>query len=191
MDHPNGVETNPHVAGKQVLPDTGSMTLRSALLFGLVLSAALVGCATPDNDPRLVVGTSTEADVQARLGPPTRTWPEPDGGRTLEYAHQPYGTRCDMLRFDAAGHLLSHRDALVPAERARVVPGMSVEQVQRLLGHERTRQAFANSGEEVWDWNVASIDSIYWMRFNVHFKDGVVVRTSETLVDPSRLRWVY
>jgi len=163
--------------------------LRSRLV--LVVLALLAGCATPAGDPRLSVGRSTAAEVQALYGPPTRVWPEADGGSTLEYAHQPYGVRCDMLRVDAQGRLAEVHDGLAPAERARIVPGLSLEQVLRVLGHERTHTRYALSGEEVWDWNVASPDAGYWLRFNVHFRDGVVVRTSETLVDPQRMRWIY
>jgi len=163
--------------------------LRPALL--LVLLALLGACATPADDARLSLGRSTVAEAQALYGTPTRIWPEPDGGKTLEYAQQPYGSHCYLLRFDANGLLLGKRDGLAPAERARIVPGMSVEQVQRMLGRERTRVAYANSGEEVWDWNVEPTFSGTWMRFNVHFVNGAVARTSETIVDPSRMRWAY
>lgn len=73
-----------------------------------------------------------------------------------------------------------------PAERARVEPGMTPEQVSRLLGTERSRVFYRHSGEEVWDWNIVPDTPGYGMRFNVHFKDGVVLRTSQSMVFPSR-----
>jgi len=201
MDHLNGVKTNPENTRMQVLPPAARKRFRAAphwcvrslwpTLAAMLLATLLGGCATPGHDPRLAVGRATGSDVQARYGPPTRIWPEADGGHTLEYAHQPFGDHCDMLRFDASGHLQALRDGLAPAERARVVPGMNVEQVQRLLGRERTRVHYELSGEDVWDWNVPPPDAGYWLRFNVHFRDGVVVRTTETLIDPSRLRWAH
>ena len=162
--------------------------LRSLALALLVM--LLGACATPLDDSRLVIGRSTQAEVQALVGKPTRIWPEADGGITLEYAQQPYGAHCPMLRFGADGRLLSRRDGLAPPERERIVPGMSVEQVQRLLGRERTRASYAN-GEIVWDWNIEPTFSGTWLRFNVHFANGVVARTSETVVDPSRMRWAF
>lgn len=162
------------------------MLLRALSLALLVL---LTACATPGDDRRMVVGRSTVAEAQSFYGQPTRVWPEADGGKTLEYAQQPYGSHCYMLRFDAEGRLRSRRDGLATAERARIEPGMSVEQVQRLLGRERTRISYSNSGEDVWDWNVEPTFSGTWLRFNVHFKNGVVAATSETVVDPSRMRW--
>ena len=155
----------------------------------LALLSLLAACATPVNDQRLVVGHSTVAQAETFYGKPTRIWPEPDGGQTLEYGQQPFGEHCYLVRFDAEGHLISSRDGLAPAERVKIMPGMSVEQVERLLGHERTRVFFRFSGEDVWDWSVTPPSIGYWLRFNVHFKDGVVVRTTETLIDPDRRRF--
>ncbi|HEY4083847.1 MAG TPA: outer membrane protein assembly factor BamE [Burkholderiaceae bacterium] len=155
-------------------------------LLLLALLSLLAACATPVQDQRLIAGRSTVAQVEGFYGQPTRIWPEPDGGQTLEYGQQPFGEHCYLLRFDAEGHWISSRDGLAAAERAKIEPGMSVEQVERLLGHERTRIFFRLSGEDVWDWNVTPPSNGYWLRFNVHFKDGVVVRTTETLIDPER-----
>ena len=164
-------------------------TLTAATLSLIaILAALLAACATPVDDPKLSPGRSTVAELQALYGAPTRVWPEADGGQTLEYASQPFGTHCYLLRFDAAGRLTDRRDGLAPAERARVVTGMRIEQVQRLLGTERSRTHYARSHEDVWDWNVEPPYAATWLRFNVHFKDGVVVQTSEILIDPDRTR---
>lgn len=160
-------------------------------LMSLALLSLLVACATPVKDERLVAGRSTVAQAESFYGQPTRVWPEADGGQTLEYGQQPFGEHCYLLRFDAQGHWLSSRDGLAPAERAKIEPGMSIEQVQRLLGHERTRVFFRLSGEDVWDWNVTPPSEGYWLRFNVHFKDGVVVRTTESLIDLDRRRHTF
>ena len=45
---------------------------------------------------------------------------------------------------------------------------------------------FKLSGEDVWDWNIEPDMNGYLLRFNVHFKDGVVLRTSQSAVYPSR-----
>lgn len=156
-------------------------------LAALALSTALLtGCATPDRDARLQPGASREAEVIALYGQPVRTWPEADGGRTLEYSSQPMGRHAYMVRIAPDGRLLGIEDGLSPAGRARIVPGMTPDQVSRLLGRERTRMFFRNSGEDVWDWTVEPDQSGYGLRFNVHFKDGVVVRTTQSMVFPSR-----
>jgi len=147
----------------------------------------LAGCATPDRDARLQPGSSREADIVAIYGPPVRVWPEADGGRTLEYSSQPMGRHAYMVRLAADGRLVRVEDGLSPAGRTRVEPGMTPEQVSRLLGRERTRVFFSNSGEDVWDWTVEPDQAGYGLRFNVHFKGGVVVRTTQSMVFPSRL----
>jgi len=150
-------------------------------------SLLLAGCATPpDRDGRLQPGVSRSEDVIALHGQPRHIWPEADGGRTLEYSSQPTGRHCYMIRFDADGRLASVTDGLSAAGRARIEPGMAPEQVSRLLGGERSRVLFRLSGEDVWDWTIEPDQIGYGMRFNVHFKDGLVLRTSQSMVFPSR-----
>lgn len=157
-------------------------------LAPLALCAALLaGCATPDRDARLQPGVSRGEDVIALYGQPTRVWPEADGGRTLEYSTQPRGEHCYMVRIAADGRLVGIENALSPASRARIEPGMTPEQVSRILGTERSRVFFRQSGEEVWDWTIQPDQTGYGMRFNVHFKDGRVVRAGQSMVFPSRL----
>ena len=158
-----------------------------AALVTLSLVALLSACATPDRDTRFQPGVSRGEDVVAVYGQPRRIWPEADGGRTLEYSSQPMGQHCYMVRLGADGRLVSVEDGLSPAARTRIEPGMTPEQVSRRLGQERSRVLFRNSGEDVWDWTVQPDQSGYGLRFNVHFKDGRVVRTSHSMVFPNRL----
>lgn len=124
---------------------------------------------------------ASEAEVRARHGEPTRVWQNPDGSRTLEYATQPFGETCWMYTVAADGKLIAQFDALAPENLARVEPGMSLDAVIRLLGEPRSVQRFPRLNEEVWDWNIPreSLDLIA-TRFNVHFVDGRVVRTSRS-----------
>lgn len=159
-------------------------------LNSLVLAAALClvsGCTTIVTDPRSAPGTGG-AQVIAAYGTPTRIWSDPDGGRTLEYSSQPYGNTCYMIKLDKDDRVVSKEDTLQSAGRARVQVGMTTEQVNRLLGRERSRMFFPLSGEDVWDWNVDPGGIAYLVRFNVHFKGGRVVRTSQSLVDPRDYR---
>lgn len=159
-----------------------------ALFAPLLLSLSLIGCATPANDARLLLGQTSRAEIVARYGTPHRIWPEADGGQTLEYPSQPFGQTCWMIRLDAAGRLLSVHDPLrSEAMRfAAIEPGMTPEQVSRRFGQERSRVFFRFSGEEVWDWNVPPDQNGYLLRFNVHFKDGRVLRTTQSMEFPTR-----
>ena len=155
----------------------------SRWMAAIACSVALAGCATP-----IVPGQTTAAQVEQERGRPSMVWSDPDGGRTLVYTTQPMGTTCLMVKVAPDGKVVSATDALSDAGLARVRPGMTPEQVSRLLGPYRTVQYFPLSGETVWDWNVDNMSGPGTAtRFNVHFKDGKVVRTSRTYEFPGEL----
>ncbi|MFZ2991023.1 hypothetical protein [Ideonella sp.] len=169
---------------------TPSALRTAALVLSIAGLAALSACSTPlDRDTRMVPGSTSVAEVLAAHGEPSRRWPDADGGQTLEYSTQPFGRTCLMVKIDSNGRLRSIINTLSETERNRVVAGMTEEQVSRWLGKERSRVLFDLSGEDVWDWTVASDSPNHGQRFNVHFKQGVVVRTSHSMVylDDNRL----
>lgn len=125
---------------------------------------------------------TTEAEALADRGQPTRRWDNGDTTTTLEYATQPYGDTCLMVQVDAGGIVLRQWDALEYTNLARVKKGMSKDEVARLLGEHRSEQTFRLSGEEVWDWNIHNDGPGVATLFNVHFKDGAVVRTSQSYI---------
>ncbi len=153
-------------------------------LSALCLSLLLVGCAFAPKLVGLPPGQANEAGVIAAAGTPTRRWSDADGGSTLEYSSQPWGIHCWMVKLDAAGRLVSVRDALALDGLLRIEAGMHKAQVSRLLGQHRTVEFFWLSGEEVWDWNIENTGPGIETRFNVHFRDGVVVRTSQSFIYP-------
>ena len=87
-----------------------------------------------------------------------------------------------MVQVDQGGKVLRQWDALSEENRAKVQVGMTMAEVDRLLGEHRSVQTFRLSGEEVWDWNVYNDGPGVATLFNVHFIDGKVVRTSRTYV---------
>ena len=157
------------------------------LLLALTGCAGCAGLGLGSPSQGLVAGLSQQADVLASFGQPVRQWPNADGGQTLEYSSQPFGQTCWMVTLAADGRLLGREDTLLPASRFSIAAGMTPEQVSRRLGRERSRVFYRFSGEDVWDWNVApEAMGENLLRFNVHFKDGVVLRTSQSLVFPER-----
>lgn len=151
-----------------------------ALLFVVLAALVLGGCVTYA-PPRPF---TSEAEVLAAKGEPSRRWRNDDGTTTLEYATQPNGRSCLMVQLDQGGMVLRQWNALSEENRARVQRGMTREEVDRLLGQHRSEQFFKMSGEEVWDWNVPNDGPGVATLFNVHFIDGKVVRTSVTYVFP-------
>lgn len=161
----------------------GAARLAWVMLLAL---GVLSGCALTPPAP-----LTSEAEVRAKRGEPTRIWDDPEGTRTLEYATQPFGTTCWMYTIDAEGKVVAQFDALSQEHRNRVKPGMSPDEVRRLLGQERSIQRYSLSGEEVWDWNVSRVGmGVSSAFFNVHFVDGKVTRTSMSYDYPDE-RWQF
>jgi hypothetical protein len=145
----------------------------------LVASACLAGCAMY---PTIEPGATTEAQIRATYGQPTRHWTNADGTTTLEYATQPMGVSCFMFTIDSAGRVTNVRDALSETNQARVQVGMSEPEVDRLLGRHADEDFFPLSGQTVWDWNVPSFGPGLYTHFNVHFKGGIVVAASRDFI---------
>src|SRR5690606_27011533 len=151
------------------------------LLLLLMLAMLLSGCAVFRPPPPY----TTEADALADRGEPTRRWTNEDGTTVLEYSTQPNGYTCLMVEVDRSGVVRRRWDAVSGRNLAEVRPGMSREEVDRMLGEHRSEQTFRLSGEEVWDWNIYNDGPGIATLFNVHFIDGKVVRTSRTYVYPN------
>ena len=122
-----------------------------ALAAVAIGALALVGCDQQKID-ELEEGTSTEADVRAKFGEPAYVWNEADGGRTFEYNRQPMGHRNYMITIGADGKMSALRQVLAPHMFEKIQPGMTDEQVRRLLGMPAKRMRFALKAETDWDW---------------------------------------
>lgn len=131
-----------------------SMLRRMLVAVGAAGAAvlALLGCDQQRIDA-LEEGLSTEADVRAQFGEPATIWPEPDGSRTLEYNRQPMGHQNYMITIGQDGKMSALRQVLTPYVFAQVQPGMSQEQVRRLLGQPAKRTTYDLKRETDWDWN--------------------------------------
>ncbi|MCB1894340.1 MAG: hypothetical protein H6945_14550 [Zoogloeaceae bacterium] len=150
----------------------------------LCLCLTLAACAYRPPLLTLRAGQATEAEVMATAGAPTRRWQDADGGSTLEYTTQPWGTVCWMVKLDVGGRLIGVSDALSLDNRLKIEPGMDKAEVSRRLGVHRSVEYFVLSDEEVWDWNIENTGPGIETRFNVHFRDGVVLRTSQSYIYP-------
>lgn len=149
--------------------------ITGALTAGVLTLLSLAGC---DNQRirELEEDFSTEADVRARFGEPERVWPESDGGHTLEYNRQPAGHQNYMITIGPGGKMTALRQVLAPHNFENVRPGMTEEQVHRLLG-KPARQVFyelKQQGEWYWNW----ADGTRRMDFTVVFdKSGHVLNS--------------
>lgn len=113
---------------------------------------ALLGCDQQKIDT-LEEGLSTEIDVRKAFGEPETIWPEPDGSRTFEYPRQPMGHRNYMITIGSDGVMTSLRQVLTPHVFEQIQPGMTQEQVRRMLGKPAQRMTYQLKQETDWDWN--------------------------------------
>jgi len=143
----------------------------------LVTLGLLAGC-DEKNIRELEEGVSTEADVRARFGVPEKIWEDPDGSRTFEYNRQPAGAKNYMITIGPDGKMSALRQVLAPHVFAQVQPGMTEEQVRRLLGKPAQRMTFTLKQETDWDWNWVDPPNRE-MVFTVTFgPDGLVKRSA-------------
>jgi outer membrane protein assembly factor BamE (lipoprotein component of BamABCDE complex) len=134
---------------------------------------------------KLARGVSSESDVRMIMGQPDTVWEDEDGSRTLEYPKGPMGPRTWMFMIDKDGKLKDYKQVLTEENFANIKPGMSKDDVRRMLGRPRTVVQFKLKNEEVWDWRYLQLVTNRRL-FNVHFdmNSGKVTQTS-SLDDPS------
>lgn len=134
---------------------------------------------------KLSKGMSTEADVRSAMGEPEMIWQDDNGSHTLEYPKGPEGHRTFMVELDAQGIFQTYVQVLRPENFATIKPGMSRDQVRRILGKPRTVVKFGLKNEEVWDWRYLEGPTTERF-FNVHFDDASGTVTQTSVTDPVR-----
>ena len=155
--------------------------MKRLLATTLTALLLLAGC-DQKKIAELEEGVSTEADVRARFGEPAAVYEESNGDQTLEYPRQPAGQTNYMISIGPDGKMSSLRQVLKPANFAQITPGLTREQVRRMLGLPAKTQTFELKDEEIWDWRFADGQEI--KVFSVTFdRDGRVITTATTL-DP-------
>lgn len=149
----------------------------------------LVGC-DQNRIQELEEGVSTEADVWARFGVPENVWEASDmaslpmpgiaaepGARTLEYNRQPAGQVNYMITIGPDGRMTALRQVLTPQNFARVLPGMPMQTVRKMLGKPMKVTPFALKRETHDDWrylNPPSTAMIFTVVFDANLR---VLRT--------------
>ena len=148
----------------------------AALLALAVLPAA---CA---NFSAIPPGDSAQ-DVEARVGAPGTVWKNADGSEVWEYPMGPSGVQTFMIDIGPDRAVRAVRQVLTEEYFAKVVAGMSREDVRRLLGRPKEVWYFPARDEEVWTWRYLEVNYRF---FNVLFD-----RTSGTVRTTLRLDEVF
>ncbi len=152
----------------------------AAAVSGSLIAALLPGCDAI-NLKELKPGLSTGYEVRDRMGAPSMEWQEKDGSRVWEYARTPQGTVNYMVIIGPDNVLREIRQMLTPENFARIQPGMSQDEIRRLLGKPAQIVPYPLKKEVVWDWKTQSENNRETF-FNVHFDEsGKVTRTSTSI----------
>lgn len=123
----------------------------------LILTALLAACAAYSG-AGLRPGEARLDDVVRLMGQPAMRWQDSDGSIQLAYPRGPAGIHTFMVKLGADGRLQSIANVLDEAGLARIRPGMTQEQVLRVLGPpDASRTAYFNARDElVWDWRACT-----------------------------------
>src|SRR5512140_554178 len=128
------------------------MATRSAAAAAAALILLTLAACDPQRISELEEGVSTEVDVRERFGAPDVIWNGPGGERTLEYSRQPAGQQNYMITIGPDGRMAALRQVLNPATFSTVQPGMTMEDVHRLLGKPMKVTPYPLKNEVAWDW---------------------------------------
>jgi len=154
------------------------------LSIALVLSMLLAACASYSGSG-LKPGEARLEDVQALMGAPAIRWQDADGSIQLAYPSGPAGFDTFMVRLGADGRLQSVTNVLEPASFAKIQPGMTKDEVLRVLGPpDYSRTVYFKARDElVWDWR-CRLHSATSGRFLVLFDNtSGTVRSTMSQVD--------
>lgn len=150
---------------------------RTPAIAAAALSLLLLAACDPQRISELREGVSTEADVRDRFGAPDNVWNEPGGARTLEYNRQPAGQVNYMITVDPDGRMTALRQVLTPENFARVVPGMGMDEVRRLLGKPAKVTPYTLKNETHADWRYLEAPNQARVFTVVYGADQRVLRT--------------
>ena len=132
---------------------------RAGALLALILAA---GCA---NFSAISPGDSAPT-VEARVGAPGSVWKNADGSEVWEYPSGPSGVQTFMIDIGPDRTVRAVRQVLREEYFSKVVPGMSRDEVRRMLGRPKEVWYFPARDEEVWTWRYLEVN---YRLFNVLF----------------------
>ncbi len=139
-------------------------------LFSALMAALMPAC-DGINLKRLKPGVTSLAETRDIMGPTTMEWTDADGSQTLEYARTPNGIVNYMIDFGPDRRLRQVRQVLSEEYFARVKPGMSRDEIRRLLGQPASEQYFSLKKEYAWDWKMRN-EGNYDYYFDVYFDEN-------------------
>lgn len=129
----------------------------------------------------LTPGVTTEAQILDQMGEPETIRTYTDGSKRLEYPRGPAGTSTYFVDIDSKGRFVAVTQVLTAANIAKIRPGMTQDEVRRILGKPTTLAFYPLKQETVWSWHWEEGGVTRDAMFNAHFgPDGIVSTTSRS-----------
>lgn len=167
---------------------------KAAFAMGLLsVLAAMVGC-DPQRIEALEEGVATEADVRTRFGEPEKIWtatdmgslPQPGaaaapGARTFEYNRQPAGNVNYLITIGSDGKMNALRQVLTPQNFSKVLPGMPMETVRKMLGRPMKITPYVLQQTIHYDWRYLNPPTTAMIFTVVFDRDLKVVSTASVI----------
>jgi outer membrane protein assembly factor BamE (lipoprotein component of BamABCDE complex) len=145
---------------------------------------ALAGCASYDGYS-LRPGVSTEDEVRRVMGRPAVEFQNADGSRELAYPRGPMGTQTFMADVNRDGILKVVRPVLTDDVFNGIQPGMTREDVLRLIGPPGSSMDFEGLQHESWEYRYMDTWR-YVAVFSVDFdRNGIVVSKFKRRIERS------
>jgi hypothetical protein len=162
---------------------TGDARMKTILIGGGLLALFVLVACDDRRISELEEGVATEADVRAKFGEPEKVWDAPGGARIFEYNRQPAGQRNYMITVGPDGRMNALRQVLTPDNFAKVQPGMSLDDVRKLLGKPAKITPYELKREVHADWRYLDGPNTA-MVFTVIFSPGDRVLRTLCVPDP-------
>ena len=152
----------------------------------LLLVLTLGSCASYDGRG-LRPGASTEAELRQVMGEPAMQFSNRDGSRQLVYPRGPQGTQTFMAHVSRDGIVQAIQPVLNDGTFNAIRPGLTKEDILRMIGPPRDTMAFPRLGHEAWDYKYTDTWG-YPAIFSVTFdSDGRVVSKITQRIERNRL----
>lgn len=119
--------------------------LQRAVIPALILLVA--GCAAQSLRPG-----ASEAEVRQSMGAPAMELSMAEGSRALVYPTGPLGTHTYMAHVDRNGRLQRVEQVLDDSRFHAIQPGMTKEELLRLIGPPSETMRFGNLRQTAWDY---------------------------------------
>lgn len=153
----------------------------------LALAFGLTGCAAYDGFT-LRAGASSEAEVRSVMGTPALEFPDSDGSKVLAYPRGPLGSSTYMAHVGSDGVLREVRQALTDDTFYRINPGLTREEVLRMIGPPADSMRFPRLNQDSWAYRYRDTWG-YPAIFSVNFDaNGLVVSKFSRRIDRDRGR---